>query len=242
MSSSYENNVLSLLSELTSESANSRPPQLGFFNTTFGRVPNKAYGSYFCRGDLKTSVCHDCVSYVTQHLSDQSAKCIETFAIGASEVADRCMVHYANRSTGYKKGNFLTSSTGGGKVSDYHLYNQTLTTTIEGLITEAAQGNWTNPYFETRVAQVAQSNEKIYTLVQCTPDISAIDCGRCLEESYSYLPECCNGNQEGDVIHANCWIMYSNQSFFGSADRVFMPSFLHLCSTVLFSLFFVLMN
>ncbi|KAJ8444523.1 hypothetical protein Cgig2_028338 [Carnegiea gigantea] len=227
--STYKSNVDLILSELASESSRAHPPFIGFFNGSAGIAPDKAYGSYLCRGDLSIHLCHGCVSEVTRVLS-QNKIYTDCFGFGGftDQPLDHCLVHYANYSRGYMNGSVMSFGKIGGKASNYQQYNETLTATIEGLVKEAALGNWSNPYFETRVVQVARSKERIYTLVQCTSDISMVNCSKCLGELYSFLPECCNGTQGALVIHANCLLKYNNQSFFGNSCRGFvLISYLH---------------
>lgn len=233
----YQYSVSQLLSKLSSEYSDANP-QLPFFNTTAGEVPDKVYGSYLCRGGLSSRLCRECISKVTQQLSSQDFY-YECFGFGVFEPFDHCIVRYANHSIGYKEGSVLSPSGLGAKVTNYQQYNQTLSTTVERLVREADFGNWSKPDFETRVVGVDESSEKIYVLVQCTPDISPRNCSKCLGELYSELPKCCNGTQGGQVIHANCLMMYNNQSFFGSSDRAFIPNYLHFCFVVILYLCFL---
>lgn len=148
----------------------------------------------------------------------------------------------------YEKGYVLTYGVRGGYKPDYQQYNNTLSTTIEELVREAALGNWTRANFQTRVANVTGTNEKIYTLVQCSPDLSAMNCSACLNSVYSYIPRCCYHAPGGHVIHANCMLKYSNQSFFGGdadahhsgAHRGLILSCFHIFYLVVFlSMYFI---
>jgi len=209
----YQSNVASLLSELASKSSISNESLPGFSNASVGQVPDMVYGSYFCRGDLDSELCHECVVNVTGALSKQEAT-YECFGFD-----DQCMVQYADHPiySLYRKGFVLSYGGRGRIVPNYEQYNRTLSRTIQGLVKEAAVGKWARTNFATRVTNVTgSSNEKIYTLVQCSPDISAMNCSSCLDDLYSYIPtRCCGPTSGADAIHANCMLMYNNQSFFG---------------------------
>ncbi|KNA14374.1 hypothetical protein SOVF_108010, partial [Spinacia oleracea] len=216
----FQNNVHLLLSVLGYESSSLHPP-LTFLNTSVGRVSDRAYGSYLCRGDLSVRQCHNCLVNLTNFMSALEIDNSECIGFGRFLW---CMVRYANtpKFAVYEEGLVFSHNSIGENVSvsDYRQYNETLSNTVQGLIIEAGNGNnWDKTNFATRVVEVTGSREKIYVLVQCTADISPMDCGNCLRELYSRIPDCCNGSQGGLLIHANCLMKYNNQSFFGVANR-----------------------
>uniref|UniRef100_A0A803NE74 Gnk2-homologous domain-containing protein n=2 Tax=Chenopodium quinoa TaxID=63459 RepID=A0A803NE74_CHEQI len=170
-SQEYQNNVKLLLSVLVSESSSLHPP-MTFISTSVGRVAERAYGSYLCRGDLSLKF------------------------------------------SAYQEGLVFSYNSIGKNVSNYEQYNETLSNTMQGLVTEASYGNWTKANFATRSVEVTGSHEKIFALVQCAADLSPLNCSKCLGELYSYIPDCCNGSQGGILVHANCLMKYNNQSFF----------------------------
>lgn len=240
----YHNNVDQLLSDLTSSSSDSSTTPLpGFFNTTVGQPPEKVYGSYLCRGDLTLHHCYDCVSNVTSDLTIRFSS-NKDFYQDWFGFNDRCMIHFANHSIFniYEKDYLFTLGPDSSpKESNFKEYNQTLSSTIDGLVKEAAIGNWTRPNFAMRVVDVMGSNgdEKIYALVQCTPDLAAVNCSRCLGDLHSRIPICCNGTPGGMIIHASCMIMYDNESFFDSNGGcpIFVLRYLHVYFVVLLSMY-----
>ncbi|XP_057536785.1 putative cysteine-rich repeat secretory protein 7 [Amaranthus tricolor] len=217
----FKNNVYSLLPLLVSASSSSNPP-LNFYNTSVSISPPRAYGSYLCRGDLSPTQCHNCLVNVTKFLSSLEIDSSECF--GSDFLW--CMVRYANTSNYkvYEEVSVFTYQPIGQNVTNYNQYNETLSKAITGLITEAGYGNWTKNYVTKAVQVTGRSDQKIYVLVQCTPDISAMNCSKCLRELYSYIPLCCSGTQGGVLAHAKCLMKYNNQSFFGAASPSFMPA------------------
>ncbi|XP_021719482.1 putative cysteine-rich repeat secretory protein 21 [Chenopodium quinoa] len=154
-----------------------------------------------------------------------------------------CMVHYSNSSkfSGYQEGLVFSYNSIGKNVSNYEQYNETLSNTMQGLVTEASYGNWTKANFSTRAVEVTGSHEKIFALVQCAADLSPVNCSKCLGELYSYIPDCCNGSQGGVLVHANCLMKYNNQPFFGLASHSFMPSYIHVIFLLLFTMHLTIM-
>ncbi|KAF3966156.1 hypothetical protein CMV_009725 [Castanea mollissima] len=54
----------------------------------------------------------------------------------------------------------------------------------------------------------------MYSLVQCTPDLSSFDCNRCLQEAISNVSTCCSGKQGGRVMYPSCTIRYEVSPFY----------------------------
>ncbi|XP_057544057.1 cysteine-rich repeat secretory protein 38-like [Amaranthus tricolor] len=232
----FENNVNLLLSVLTSESSHLRHPPLKFFNTSVGRVYERAYGSYLCRNDLSSKQCHNCIVNVTNFMFDLEfgySDCI------GFDFTIQCIVRYAKSSkfSLYEEGFGLTYQPIGNNVTNYKEYNKVLLDTMQSLVEEARYGNWTKANFTTREVEVTGYKEKIYVLVQCTPDISAINCSNCLSELSSRVPNCCNNSQGGVLAHANCLMKYDNRSFFGEASSSFMPTYIYVSFVLLLNIF-----
>jgi len=67
--------------------------------------------------------------------------------------------------------------------------------------------------------------QKLYCLVQCTPDLSPRDCRSCLNSLInSDLPRCCAGRQGGRVLYPNCVIRFEIYPFFRSHGSAPTPT------------------
>lgn len=64
-----------------------------------------------------------------------------------------------------------------------------------------------------RVAKLT-SSEKIYVLMQCTPDISQSDCSNCLQNTVTEFRRCCFGSQGGYVQKPNCFLRWDLYPFY----------------------------
>ena len=56
--------------------------------------------------------------------------------------------------------------------------------------------------------------QTLYSLVQCTPDLSSFHCKKCLRKAITNLPTCCNGKQGGRVLYPSCNIRYEIYPFY----------------------------
>ncbi|GMH05353.1 hypothetical protein Nepgr_007193 [Nepenthes gracilis] len=204
--SSYQTNLNSVLTSLSSNSTT----QSGFYNTSAGDGgASTVYGIFLCRGDVKEEVCADCVAMA---MNDVLVKCPNRKQ--AVIWYDECMIRYSNAS-------FL-----GELDSDYvffvwNLHNITnnvtgfttvLSDTMNKIAATAAKGQ-PGKKFATAEANF-NSSLTLYTLAQCTPDLSSIDCSTCLKDCTDRLPQCCNGRQGGRVVYPSCNIRYEITRFY----------------------------
>jgi hypothetical protein len=56
--------------------------------------------------------------------------------------------------------------------------------------------------------------QNIYSLAQCTPDLSSSDCNRCLSAAIAGLPNCCSSKIGGRVLFPSCYIHYEITEFY----------------------------
>lgn len=55
----------------------------------------------------------------------------------------------------------------------------------------------------------------LYGLAQCTPDLSAGDCRRCVEDAVEELPKACCGGSIGEtVLFPSCFVRYETYPFY----------------------------
>ena len=65
--------------------------------------------------------------------------------------------------------------------------------------------------------------QTLYSLVQCTPDLSSTDCNFCLQTAISRLPICCGGKQGGRVLFSGCNIIYELYPFYNTPGLQPLP-------------------
>ncbi|OMO76062.1 hypothetical protein COLO4_25683 [Corchorus olitorius] len=166
--STYNANLNRLLSTFSSNiSAN----DYGFYNISYGQGPDAANGIALCRGDVNSDVCLRCIKNATTELRNRCSNEKEAIIW-----YDYCMLRYTNRSImGVMQLGpyFVMNNTNNVMVTDGDAFNQALSALLDILISNASSGNASGK-FATGTLQ------KIKALVQCTPDLTAIQCGSCL--------------------------------------------------------------
>ncbi|CAK9146686.1 unnamed protein product, partial [Ilex paraguariensis] len=209
--STFQSNLNLLLSVLSSNSAHK-----WFYTATVGDdASSLAIGLFLCRGDVTIEVCNDCVVNAGKDLVQRCPR---------DEVAyiwyDECMLRYDNRS--------FVGSMGdapwewfwyGSDVTEPNHFAQVLGGIMDGLATRASSNQPLDDQNVTRFA-TGEANFSsllnIYGLAQCTPDLSGIDCYRCLRLCIGVLAGCCNGKPRARVLHASCNLRYDMFPFYRS--------------------------
>ncbi|XP_058754099.1 cysteine-rich repeat secretory protein 38-like [Vicia villosa] len=161
--SPYQNNLADVLKDIYSN----REIDYGFYNFSKGENPDKVNAIGFCRGDVSSNDCRDCLRASAVLLTDRCRTQKE--AIGYYDI---CTLRYSNTSI------FGAMET---KTSAYYFiqnktvvddaFNLTLRRLLDELKSTAAEGDWRKKFGEksVKVNESNTNNETIYGLVQCTP-------------------------------------------------------------------------
>ena len=67
--------------------------------------------------------------------------------------------------------------------------------------------------FATKETKFTES-QTLYSLVECTPDLSSFDCNRCLQGAIAKLSKSYDGKRGGRVLSPSCNIRYEVYAFF----------------------------
>ncbi|RRT68647.1 hypothetical protein B296_00021040 [Ensete ventricosum] len=86
-------------------------------------------------------------------------------------------------------------------VSDQQQFDTTLGNLMDGLTKKASSSP------KLFAANVTSFN-KLYGLVQCSRDLSADDCYRCLQDMVNFIPNCCSWKQGGKVYVQSCYLRF----------------------------------
>lgn len=213
--STYQTNRNQLLSWLSSNSTR----QNGFYYTAAAAGETTVYGAFLCRGDLAgTDACQDCASTAAERVL-QNCPIEKESVIWYAE----CMLRYSNQSffsTTEQQPMIILVNTGSlsGQIDRFvTLLGETLNAAAE----QAANGGGEKK-FGTREANFS-SFETLYTLAQCTPDLTEAECEECLKVGISRLPSCCNGKQGARVLFSSCNIRYELYPFYHQSPAVSPP-------------------
>ncbi|KAK9292532.1 hypothetical protein L1049_020506 [Liquidambar formosana] len=204
--SAYQANLGVLLSYLTSNATDDD----GFYNTTVGQnPPNIVYGLFLCRGDLSPDVCQDCVGTASRDIMQQCPK--QKVAIVWYE---ECMLRYSDQdifsTLAYDPQVALLNAQ---NISEPERFNHFLDTTMYDLANQAVNDQTTGKKFATKEANFT-GIQKLYTLAQCTPDLTEADCSKCLTTAIPKIPDCCSGMRGGRLLLPSCNFRYEVYLFY----------------------------
>lgn len=207
--STYEKNLNLLLSSIPTNASRGNGFSSGFFNATAGQDPNRVYGLFLCRGDQTTSDCQDCVTFAARNVLQLCPVSKETILWYAE-----CLLRYSDQSI------FSTMATAPTvsllntqNVTDQGRFNDLVGTQMSQVVTQAVSNT---KRFATRKANFT-TFQTLYSLAQCTPDLSSSDCNTCLREAIARLPNCCSGKQGGRVLTPSCNVRYELYPFYNES-------------------------
>ncbi|XP_057424955.1 cysteine-rich receptor-like protein kinase 10 [Lotus japonicus] len=201
----FQTNLNLLLSSLVSNAT----LHDGFYRTNISiGTPNEVKGLFLCRGDVTPSACHDCVSAASVNITRRCTNQTESIIW-----YDECMLRYTNSSTlnNIVPGTSLMSVQAVPD-SDRSGFSDFLASMLNEAAQEAVDSS-SGKKFATREANFS-SSMKLYTLAQCTPDLSSSDCNTCLRSAISAIPSCCDGKRGARNLLPGCNIRYELYPFY----------------------------
>ncbi|KAK4258890.1 hypothetical protein QN277_005287 [Acacia crassicarpa] len=207
--STFQFNLNLLLSSLTSNAAKGSH----FFRT---QLSNAINGLFLCRGDTLTTTCSDCVSAASREIERRCPVQKEAIIW-----YDLCMLRYSNQSLN----NFVPSSeisnTETVDPKNKERFNEILAGLLNSLAAKAVISHVDK--FETEEVNFTRT-EKLFGLVQCTPDLTAFGCNSCLKSAIASVPICCDGKLGATVLLPACNIRYELFPFFNTTPSSNPPA------------------
>ncbi|QHO39342.1 Cysteine-rich receptor-like protein kinase [Arachis hypogaea] len=203
--STYQVNLITLFSSLSSKATITI-----FYNDTIIEnkdTSNAVYGLFMCRGDVPFDVCGDCVQSATHVLSTEC-----TLSLWGMIWYEQCMVRYSNtRFFSVPKTEPFTPMSNNFNVSiNQDIFVPLLVNTVNETADQAAVS--LNKY-ATKEQKVTKL-ETIFTLAQCTQDLSVGDCRSCLGFAVGQIHECCKGRRGGRVLLPSCNVRFEFYPFY----------------------------
>uniref|UniRef100_A0A7N1A7D3 Uncharacterized protein n=1 Tax=Kalanchoe fedtschenkoi TaxID=63787 RepID=A0A7N1A7D3_KALFE len=199
----YQKNLNTLLSLLSSNN----DIDYGFYNFSEGEGIDKVNSIALCRGDISQNSCKRCVSFSTVDLPQRCPTQKEAIVW-----YDNCMLRYSNR---YIFGSWEQPdnlSWDLDNVTDPNLFTQALVGLLTGLQKQASSGD-SQKKFAIGDTNYANST-RIYGLVQCTPDLTEVQCHDCLNVTFTAITGQLYGRQGGRVLGPNCNFRYAMNQFY----------------------------
>ncbi|KAJ1261732.1 hypothetical protein BS78_09G053600 [Paspalum vaginatum] len=219
-SSAYQANINQLATALASNASSS--PSL-FAAGAAGRAPDVVYALALCRGDTtNASACASCVA-----ASFSTAQQLCAFKRGATLYNDPCILRYADW-------DFLANTTDNRGIYIAWSYDNVTAAAVPAFDGASARlVNATSDYAAADpVRRFATGEEdfpdatypKIYSLAQCTPDMTAADCRTCLGRAYRRIaPTYFGGKHGGRVFGVRCSFRFETYQFFSGKPLLQIP-------------------
>jgi hypothetical protein len=202
----YPSRLNSLLSSLSSNATGNNE----FYNTSVGETTSNAvYGLFLCRGDLAAEMCRRCVVDAVQTLARKCSS--EKVAI---TYYDECMVRYSNESifsTLAERPRFGMWNPA--NITEQDKFNRLVNTTMTELAREASNFPIGVKKFGVKKVKFSEF-EDLYSLVQCTPDLSSTDCNSCLQFTINLLLRLYGERQGVRGLLPSCTVRYELYPFY----------------------------
>ncbi|XP_045787064.1 cysteine-rich receptor-like protein kinase 10 [Trifolium pratense] len=213
-SSAYKNNRNTVLQQIYSN----KTIDYGFFNFSYGNISDKVYAIGLCRGDIEPVDCLGCLTTSAALLTDRCP--IQKEAIG---YYDSCILRYSDHQifgVMETKTSYFYNIEPKTVVDD--AFRQRLNVLLDELKNKAADGDSRMKFAEksVKVIDKSSSNETIYGLVQCTPDLTKQDCTRCLDPVSQGFSSICEDRKGCLYLGPSCSVRYDIIPFFKSLRGV----------------------
>ncbi|KAJ6885618.1 hypothetical protein NC651_026297 [Populus alba x Populus x berolinensis] len=204
-SSDYKSNLNNLLSSFSSNTK----IDYGFYNDSYGQNNDKVNAISLCRGDKKPETCRSCITNSSQVLTQLCPNQKEAYIW-----YDDCMLRYSNRSiVGIMEFGPYFWMYNTNNVTDEKEFHEKLNVLLGNLTNLAALGD-SRRKFAAGNATAEKSQQTMYALVQCTPDLTQQQCSNCLNQAIELIPTCCSKRQGGRVISPSCHFRYEKDPFY----------------------------
>ncbi|XP_059461785.1 putative cysteine-rich receptor-like protein kinase 9 [Corylus avellana] len=213
--SNYQSNLLRLLAYLSSKPTSN----LEFYNASVRNSVDMVYGLFLCRGDLPAVDFQNCVAVATKEIVGYYAE--EKVAVAWYS---ECMLRYSNLYIFSTMASELASSISStDTVSVPNQLYELVTETMKGLASSLSNVASGSKKFGTNEVKFTAS-QTLYTLVQCTLDMSGYDCNWCLQIAMKNLSGFCGGKKSGRVMLLSCFLWYDVYPFYLTVNTTSVPT------------------
>ncbi|KAJ6397035.1 hypothetical protein OIU77_021968 [Salix suchowensis] len=202
--SDFQRNLNSALSSLDS----STQIDYGFYNLSVGQPgPDQANVIALCRGDIGADECQNCIGNSSAKILQDCPKQKEAFGI-----ADTCILRYSNKSIfGAMEDSPISILVNTANATDVNQFDQGLQMLMTRLRSTAASGN---SFRKFATGNETAGYDIIFGLVQCTPDLSELQCDNCLAGVIRVIGQLV-GRQGARITAPSCNLRYEIRRFFG---------------------------
>ncbi|KAL2334533.1 hypothetical protein Fmac_015746 [Flemingia macrophylla] len=211
--STFKLNLQTLLSYMSSNATNGK-------ESYKDDVDDTAYGLFMCRSDLPSRLCEKCIINATHKISSECNSFREAIIWYS-----HCMLRYSYRyffsqvetSPAYQRLNVTSGLSS--SVPEQEFFTYTLSTMLANMAEEISHTS------ERHVTETAKLNnlQTLYTLGQCTEDLSSDDCKSCLQDIIGTIPWSRLGSVGGRVLNPSCNVRFELFQFYRVGDEAESP-------------------
>ncbi|XP_048132221.1 cysteine-rich receptor-like protein kinase 14 [Rhodamnia argentea] len=206
----YAENRELVLSSLASNVASSG----GFYSGKVGNGSDIVYVLAFCRGDSSNDTCFKCISSAAEDLMIKCTTQKAAFSWGTGDPP--CSIRYSNDPIyGVKQTSPVEMLYNTGHIQmDQDEFDPIWRSFTEELAVRASMGTSELKFVTGRTS--LPNFQTMFALLQCSPDLSSLDCQSCLWECIDGYQQCCHGYQGGVVQKPSCIFRWDLYPFFVS--------------------------
>ncbi|XP_022550412.2 cysteine-rich receptor-like protein kinase 11 [Brassica napus] len=219
--STFNKNRLLLLSSLPS---NVTSQNNFFYNSSLGQDRDRIYALAMCIPDTETEDCSNCVKTTSDGLIKTCPNSTEAFHWSGGEKT-LCFVRYSTRSfigsPDMDPRQILPNATDiRSNLTDFDgIWQDLMLRMVESA---------SSKYYEAETTPLTSTSSRdtmtIYTIMQCTSDVSNAECNTCLRNSVGDYQNCCRGKQGGLVTRPNCVFRWEFYPFYGAFRNTSPPA------------------
>ncbi|CAN6457974.1 unnamed protein product [Victoria cruziana] len=202
--SKFERRLNQLLASLT---ANVVPT--GFYNDTVGKGRNLVHGLAQCHPDISADDCRTCAaSAASQIIQVCPGKKMAVIWF------DSCLLRYNSFDFFGVVDQSKLALVNVQDIYEPTKFKPLVLSVFRSLAASAAANSSGIRYATDTVAYT--KNITLYSLVECTRDLSSSSCSYCLRTSITSIYQCCSDRQGARVLSGSCVIRYEIYPFFGN--------------------------
>ncbi|KAF3776420.1 hypothetical protein EJ110_NYTH40146 [Nymphaea thermarum] len=181
------------------------------------RAPTKFTREVMCRGDNPGDLCWNCTAQASAKILQLSPNIIwlDYCRLRYSDVSLQGVVDVSDKACQSDPENAPSPSN----------FDKTMSDLINHLASNVSQGSSGGLMFATGTASISKSQRNRYAFVQCNRDISADECGWCLQNAASDIAGCSKGKQGALIYEGSCRLSYGLQNFLLSQPMIVLPDY-----------------
>nr|GMD18741.1 cysteine-rich repeat secretory protein 55-like [Ipomoea batatas] len=207
LNSQTSTNILKLLTNLVPAAS-----KAGYATAAYGGSGNKIYGLGQCRGDVSSKDCSSCIQEAAKEIRKRCPDRVD-----ARIWYEYCFLRYTDEEffgevdTGY---GILYANVA--NVTDPESFNKKLGNLVDGISKAAVvPENRGLGKGKTKLSDFLT----LYALVQCTRDLSPVNCAQCLAIAVgNNFPGFCNEKKGCRVLYSSCYVRYELYPFYFPLD------------------------